>query len=80
MASDLFNSFGGTPQNVPAQQNEQNPKDAAIQLMRQRGMSIPQNISNNPSAIIEHLIQSGQIPQNRLAMVQQMISQRMGRK
>lgn len=80
MASDLFKSFGKSPKNVPAQQNAQNPKDAAIQLMRQRGMNVPQNISNNPSAIIEHLIQSGQIPQNRLAMVQQMISQRMGRK
>lgn len=80
MASDLFKSFGKAPQNVPAQQNAQNPKDAAIQLMRQRGMNVPQNISNNPSAIIEHLIQSGQIPQNRLAMVQQMILQRMGRK
>ena len=80
MASDLFKSFGRKQQNVPAQQNAQNPKDAAIQLMRQRGMNVPQNISNNPSAIIEHLIQSGQIPQNRLAMVQQMISQRMGRK
>lgn len=80
MASDLFKSFGKAPQNVSARQNAQNPKDAAIQLMRQRGMNVPQNISNNPSAIIEHLIQSGQIPQNRLAMVQQMISQRMGRK
>lgn len=80
MASDLFKSFGKAQQNVPEQQNVQNPKDAAIQLMRQRGMNVPQNISNNPSAIIEHLIQSGQIPQNRLAMVQQMISQRMGRK
>lgn len=80
MASDLFKSFGKSPQNVSTQQNAQNPKDAAIQLMRQRGMNVPQNISNNPSAIIEHLIQSGQIPQNRLAMVQQMISQRMGRK
>lgn len=80
MASDLFKSFGKAPQNVQAQQNAQNPKDAAIQLMRQQGMNVPQNISNNPSAIIEHLIQSGQIPQNRLAMVQHMISQRMGRK
>ena len=80
MASDLFKSFGTSTNNAQVQYNAQNPKDAAIQLMKQRGMNVPQNISNNPSAIIEHLIQSGQIPQNRLAMVQQMISQRMGRK
>ena len=80
MSSDLFKSFGTSANNAQIQYNAQSQKDAAIQLMRQRGMNVPQNISNNPSAIIEHLIQSGQIPQNRLAMVQQMISQRMGRK
>ena len=74
MASDLFQSFG--QQAAPAQQN---PRDAAMNLMRQRGIQIPDGISGNPQAIIQHLMQSGQIPQGRLNMAQQ-IMQRMFRR
>lgn len=69
MASDLFQSFG--QQAAPAQQN---PRDAAMSLMKQQGIQIPQGMENNPSAILNHLMQSGRIPQGRLNMAQQMIS------
>ena len=69
MPSDLYNSIGG--RSVPAQQN---PKDAAMELLKQRGISVPNEIAGNPGAIIQHLMQSGAIPQNRLAMAQQMLS------
>lgn len=69
MASELFQSFG--QQAAPAQQN---PRDAAMSLLKQHGMQIPQGMENNPSAILNHLMQSGQIPQGRLNMAQQMLS------
>ena len=75
MASELFQSFG-SQQTTPAQQN---PRDAAMSLLKQQGIQIPQGMENNPSAILNHLMQSGQIPQGRLTMAQQMM-QRMFRR
>lgn len=74
MASELYQSFGA--QTAPAQQN---PRDAAMSLLKQRGIQIPQGMENNPSAILNHLMQSGHIPQGRLNMAQQ-IMQRMFRR
>ena len=74
MASELYQSFG--TQSVPAQQN---PREAAMALMKQQGIQIPQGMENNPSAIIQHLVQSGAVPQGRLNMAQQML-QRMFRR
>lgn len=65
MASDIFAAMG--------QQPAQNPKDQALALLKQRGISVPNEIAGNPQAIIQHLMQSGAIPQNRLAMAQQMM-------
>jgi RIO-like serine/threonine protein kinase len=69
MASDLFQSFG--QQAAPAQQN---PRDAAMEMLKQRGIQIPAGMENNPNAIIQHLMQSGRIQQGRLNMAQQMLS------
>lgn len=69
MASELYQSFGA--QAVPTQQN---PRDAAMSLLKQQGIQIPQGMENNPSAILNHLMQSGRIPQGRLNMAQQMLS------
>lgn len=66
MASDIFAAMGNQP--------AQNPKDQALALLKQRGISVPNEIAGNPQAIIQHLMQSGAIPQNRLAMAQQMLS------
>ena len=71
MASDLYQAMGTTPQ--------QNPKDAAMNLLRQRGIQVPDSIAGNPNAIIQHLMQSGQVPSGRLQMAQQMM-QRMFRR
>lgn len=69
MPSDLFQSFG--QQAAPAQQN---PRDAAMEMLKQQGIQIPSGMENNPNAILNHLIQSGRIPQGRLNMAQQMLS------
>ena len=56
-------------------QLKQNPAS----FMKQAGYSIPEN-ANNPNQIIQHLLQSGQIQQNRLASTQQMLRQMMSKR
>lgn len=77
----MFENLGKSSKNQQAQQ--MNPAQAISQLkqnpasfLKQAGYSIPAN-ANNPNEIIQHLLQSGQITQNRLTAAQQMISQMM---
>lgn len=74
MPSDIYESIG----NQSAQQ-AQNPREQALALMKQQGIAIPEGMENNPQGIIQHLMQSGRVPQNRLTMAQQMM-QRMFRR
>ncbi len=69
MASDVYSAI--STQAAPAQQN---PREAAMALMKQQGIQIPDGMANNPTAIIQHLVQSGAVPQGRLNMAQQMLS------
>ena len=55
------------------------PKDAALNLLKQRGIELPENIQNDPGAIIQHLMQTGKIQQGRLGYAQQMLSKLFGR-
>lgn len=52
----------------------QNPKEQALNLLKQQRITVPQGMENNPQAIIQHLMQSGRVPQNRLNMAQQIMS------
>lgn len=77
----MFENLGKSGQNQQVQQ--MNPAQAISQLkqnpasfLKQAGYNIPAN-ANNPNEIIQHLLQSGQIPQSRLTAAQQMISQMM---
>lgn len=54
------------------QQLRSNP----MQMLQQAGFQIPQNL-NDPNAIIQHLLQSGQLSQDRYNQLYQM-AQRMG--
>ena len=68
MASDIFKAMGNQPQ------KQQNPREAAMEMLKQQGIQIPQGMEDNPQAIIQHLVQSGKIPQGRLGMAQQILS------
>ena len=57
----------------------QNPKEQALDLMRQQGIAIPDGMGDNPQALIQYVMQSGRVPQGRLGMAQQ-IMQRMFRR
>lgn len=72
MASDVFQSMG-------MQQQQQSPRDQCMRLLQQQGIQIPQGMENNPQGILQHLMQSGRVPQGRLNMAQQ-IMQRMFRR
>lgn len=52
------------------QQLQQNP----IQMLRQAGFNLPENLSD-PNAIIQHLMNSGQVSQQRYEQARQMAMQ-----
>jgi len=55
---------------------QQNP----MQFLAQRRLNIPQNIQNDPNAIIQHLMNTGQISQEKYNQASQMASRFMGRR
>lgn len=57
----------------------QNPKEQALSLMKRQGVSIPQGMENDPRALLQHVMQSGAVPQNRLGMAQQVMQKMFGR-
>lgn len=66
--------FGGNmPRMNPIQmlqQLRQNP----VQMLRQAGLNVPDNL-NDPNQIIQHLMNSGQISQQRYEQARQMAAQ-----
>ena len=50
------------------QQFKANP----LQFIMQRGFNVPVNVGNNPQAILNHLVQSGQITQEQINSAYQM--------
>lgn len=73
MPSDIYQSIGQQTQ------QPQNPKEQALNLLKQQGFNIPEGKENDPNYLINYVMQSGKYPQNRLTMAQQMM-QRMFRR
>ena len=67
--SSLFQKLGNSQ---PQQQTS--PKEQALSLMRQQGIDIPEGKENDPQYLLQRVMQSGKIPNNRLAMVQQLMA------
>lgn len=87
----MQSNYTGNPllQSAAPQQNQQqqNPmqyvaevKNNPVSFLQQRGYQIPENIANDPNAIMNYLLQSGQVANNRLAPAQRMLMQLMGRR
>ena len=55
-------------------------RENTAQYIQRAGMNIPQNLRGDPQTMAMHLIQSGQVPQERLRMVQPLINRMMGRR
>ena len=74
MANPVFDALKGGAPNAPM-----NPmqmlnalKSDPVSVLRSRGLNIPDGM-NNPNQIIQHLLQSGQIPQTRYQQAMQMM-------
>ena len=66
--------FGGNmPQMNPMQMLQQLRQNPA-QMLRQAGLNVPDNL-NDPNQIIQHLMNSGQISQQRDEQARQMAAQ-----
>ncbi len=72
MANPFFSALGGAAMGGmnPMQMLSQ-LKSNPLGLLKQAGFNVPDNVSN-PQAIIQHLMNSGQINQNQLTQAQQM--------
>ncbi len=61
MANPLYQSMQQPNMTSMLQNLKQNP----MQFLMQRKFNIPQNISNDPNAIIQHLMNTGQVSQQQ---------------
>ena len=66
--------FGGNMPRVNPMQMLQQLRQNPIQFLRQAGYNVPSNL-NDPNAIIQHLMNSGQISQQRYEQARQMAAQ-----
>ena len=72
----LFDSLNSKPQQpMNPMQRLQALKQNPSGMLQQAGFNVPHGM-NNPQQIIQHLIQSGQVPQNRYTQVLQMLGRR----
>ena len=62
------------------QQPQQNPRTQAMELMKRMGIDVPKSIESDPQALLQHVMQTGKIPQGRLGMAQQVLQRLMGRR
>ena len=71
MNNPMFNRGGMGGQNMMQmiQQLKQNP----MQFLGRSQFNIPQNMMNDPQAIVNHLVSSGQVPQEQMNNYYQMV-------
>lgn len=75
--SNLFNSLNRQPQQMNPAQMVQQLKSDPVGFMKSRGINIPNGVdTTNPQSIINGLIQSGQIGNDRFKMVMQMLGRK----
>lgn len=70
----IFDRLQGQPQ-INMQQIQNDP----VGMAKQAGYDIPQNLAGNPQAMVQHLIQSGQVSNPMLQKIMPMM-QRLGLK
>ena len=71
----LFDRIGQSNQQMNMQQLQQDP----VGMAQKAGFNIPQNLAGNPQAMVQHLINSGQIGGPKLQQAMQMIRQLTGK-
>lgn len=66
--------FGGNMPRMNPMQMLQQLRQNPVQILRQAGLNVPDNL-NDPNQIIQHLMNSGQISQQRYEQARQMAAQ-----
>ena len=61
------------------QMNLQQIQNDPIGMARQAGYNIPDNLAGNPQAMVQHLLQTGQIGGQKLQQIMPMMQRLMGR-
>ena len=75
MANPLFNALGGMATgNMNPMALLQQLRSNPLAVLRQSGFNVPDNI-NDPNAIIQHLMNSGQLSQDNYNKARQMAQQ-----
>lgn len=74
----VFDKLGQKPQQSNPMQMLQQLRSNPVGMLKQAGYNIPDGM-NSPQQMVNHLIQSGQVPQARYQRVMQMFSH-MGRR
>jgi len=69
----LFDRMGG--QQDQMQQLQRDP----VGMARQAGYNIPENLAGNPQAMVQHLIQTGQVGGPMLQRIMPMMQKLMGK-
>ena len=69
----LFDRIQGNQPNL--QQIQQDP----IGMAKQAGFNIPPNLAGNPQAMVQHLIQTGQVSNPMLQRIMPMMQKLMGK-
>ena len=70
----LFDMMNNNPQD---QMNQL--RNDPIGMAKQKGFNIPDNLAGNPQAMVQHLIQTGQVGGPMLQRVMPMIQKLMGK-
>ena len=70
----LFDKLNGQP-SMNLQQLQQDPIGAA----KRAGFNIPENIAGNPQAMVQHLIQTGQVSNPMMQKIMPMIQRLTGK-
>lgn len=66
--------FGGNVPRMNPMQMLQQLRQNPVQMLRQAGLNVPDNLTS-PNDIIQHLMNSGQITQQRYEQARQMAAQ-----
>lgn len=66
--------FGGNMPRMNPMQMLQQLRQNPVQMLRQAGLNVPDNL-NDPNQIIQHLMNSGQVSQQRYEQARQMAAQ-----
>ena len=75
MASELFEKIG-----QPQATQSENPREAALNLLKQQGFQVSEGQENDPEALLRMVLQSGKVYQNRLPMARNLLASFMGRR